>query len=1380
MPKQKKGKLIGLGLPANLLKEFIDLSYKGNTSIAPEGYDIDAPLSDSRVKVYQKKGSNQFIIVHRGSVGLQDWVDNAKFFVAGNVKNTKSFKLHQERQKKAVEKYGGENMIGIGHSRAGLYLQQLQKDPETKLKEIITYNKAVGFYDALRTNPDEQTDVKVKNDFVSLLSGLQKRKNKMVEIDATKNPLDFNKAHQAAEIDKLGDTFIGKKEEEKLEGSGRAPSTKSLEELRKKLKTLEKQLINIEQGKVYKTTNKEKVSYEISYTKRRIANYETKGEDLIETKKKVKEPKAKKEVKPEPKKEEPKPEPKKEEPEPEKKTSTDNKKKKKLSPKMEAFRKRQESFRLMFRTIDAGNDFERKKIVKKLYDELIPEEKKTEWSNKKLIEYVNHIALWDAVGNNISYTKQITREVYDIFLLSDIVDEFNKKFKEYVEKEEPKPEPKKEEPKPEPKKITPRMEKFRKEAEPSRLMRKTIDEINKGDDFNLKNIVKKLYDELVSADRKKDERFNQLITDYVNHTTKNAPKKVKEALSFNIFDIISGFSGTNVNEFNKRFKEYVEKEEVKPPKLEKQKAFLVEEPKKEEPKKSKYKYITIINELDTPNFVTALTQSKELKSWLNKLTEKLTKNDRRINRATLFFTPESKEFLNELFEYYNEDKKISPKVAINFVDEAINDLIEHLNFNDSVTDLGMYQKSLNTKNATLLANAMKKYDDSSKNFKEEPKPEPKKEEPKKEVTSPKLAKIEEFITDTENYLNKKSTRAFNALMKKYNDKDFIKAILGAQKFNDFYPTSQKCLSNYSEYLNNNFYEDEVILEPTAGLGSIVLWLLKNNVKSKIIATDYNKDINKYLKESFDGINQVTVLDHSKSDYLDMKNEYYKYNPSYIFLNPPFSNGNDKKYYLNFLYKAIYDLQKSKHRIRERLLFFISPQLTNKNEKNDDVVYDISISKKKKEEIKKMLNIDEDEWENIQPSQILRVNVCTDFGGTKMEAVLYVIITYGDTEIKKGGYFWESKEVKEEKKAKKIAEREAFEREKQERRKVRREAVDSFVKKLNEAKKNKKQKGETAPKAEDDTQMAMEEEPQLAIEGGIFGFSAEEKARKQAYKEKKAAYAKEHKGSTADYVFSKSVREKFDKEYEAKKNKAQQGETAPKAIESAQQGVEEGEPAIEGGKLTKEGLAQLSKKELHALNKKFSKAFRGQFSKKHKKKGGGIEMFGKMLWSGLSNAPEEIRIQQEAGKVLNGVKVWHLPFWKPADHITEQQAREMVEARAKELGIEALRDKMSKEVGFDVRQMDNNKALGLAFSSALDGLSYTPLGVGASVASSVASQVLDPNLKPLEEKEEEKEGGGFYYLKEIAEPTNPIFKYKHTYEIPTFIDPETEFLLLGGT
>ena len=214
----KKAKMKGLGVPANLIKDFIDLSYKGDTSISPEGYKIDTDLSDSRVKVYTKPNSKEVIVVHRGSVGADDWIDNAKYFAFGSVKNTKTFKLHKERQLKAIEKYGANNIIGIGHSRAGLYLEALQK--EYPIKEIITYNKAVGFYDALRANPAEQTDIKVKNDFVSLLSGLQKRPNKMVEIEATSNLLDLNKAHQAKEIDKLGTQFIGLKEDEKV-GSGR-------------------------------------------------------------------------------------------------------------------------------------------------------------------------------------------------------------------------------------------------------------------------------------------------------------------------------------------------------------------------------------------------------------------------------------------------------------------------------------------------------------------------------------------------------------------------------------------------------------------------------------------------------------------------------------------------------------------------------------------------------------------------------------------------------------------------------------------------------------------------------------------------------------------------------------------------------------------------------------------------------------------------------------------------------------------------------------------------------------------------------------------------------------------------------------------------------
>jgi hypothetical protein len=204
------GPLTGSGMSAPLLKEFIDLSYRGNTSIAPAGWSIDAPLSDSRVKVYAKNGSNDkdIVVTHRGSVGLDDWMDNASYMFRGKVKGTKTYNLHRDRHKRAIDKYGASNITAIGHSRAGLYLQELQK--EFPIKENITYNKASGFHDIGRQNDPNQTDVRVGNDVVSLLAPLQRRNNAIVNISGTKNPFDFNAAHQTAEIDKVGDQYIGK------------------------------------------------------------------------------------------------------------------------------------------------------------------------------------------------------------------------------------------------------------------------------------------------------------------------------------------------------------------------------------------------------------------------------------------------------------------------------------------------------------------------------------------------------------------------------------------------------------------------------------------------------------------------------------------------------------------------------------------------------------------------------------------------------------------------------------------------------------------------------------------------------------------------------------------------------------------------------------------------------------------------------------------------------------------------------------------------------------------------------------------------------------------------------------------------------------------
>lgn len=1038
MPRKKKVKLIGLGLPANVLQDFIQLSYSGQTR-APDGYELDKELSNSRVKVYTKNNSKEAIIVHRGSVGLLDWKDNLSYVARGKVKGTKSYELHKAVQEKAIAKYGADHLTGVGHSRGGIYLATLQKELPP-LKEVITYNKGVGFYDMFDTIPENQTDVKVKNDFVSLLSGLQKRPKPMVEIDATANPLDFNKAHQPAEIEKLGDQFIGLEEKTEggsffqtplpivaaqygskklgLFGSGRAPTPKTLEQLKKTLKTLEGKLEKINKGKVYKTTNKEKVEYELSYTKARIKNHETKGEDLIITKKakygnelpakakpyKAKEVKPKKEVKPEPKKEEPK----KEEP-------------------------------------------------------------------KSVLELPT--------------------------------------------------------PDPTPKKVAPLINKLESKI-------KEFEALGKKHGAVIYNA----------------QAFSQVVA-----------------------------------------------------------------------------YIALLIEYEAK---CAIIGGKNLTHY--------SINSKLDSTTNTFFYSKAEKLSNDLLDCIQRgDKMIAMPLNLNF-------------------------GNLTMGHANLLI--YRPYENTIERF-----------EP--------YGELPDISAD----------KTFNIVLKRMFEvemKPYLKELTPK-----FIEPNQIC-PNIKGF---QALEEELGLLEQEGGGFCAMWSLFILELIFLNPTLSTKEI----------IEKGLTLSKSKPQYLRNVIRGYvlkieKMLDSYV-----------KKIGLNdgFNFKTTKNLKDSSDLFQEQLLnLLLSFGGSNSNikELEESVKLEKLLSTKTNLEI------------NNMAKSIFKHNfgVHSYKKWTTKDMITFINNTYliPDTPKYKADY---------------------------------RDKIFKYFE---------------VPK----------------MEGGIFGWSDKEKEDKAERKMLREEYFKTHsKQQNANYNFDKSARTKWKKEFYAKNSAPKADDTMPKAvapIESTQQGVEEeGQQALEGGKFTKEGLAQLSKKELYALNKKYSKAFRGQFSKKHKLKGGGIEMFGKMLWSGLSNAPEAVRIQQEAGKVLNGVKVWHLPFWKPADHITEQQAREMVDARAKELGIEALHDKMSREVGFDVRQMNNNKALGLAFSSALDGLSYTPLGLASSVASSVASQALDPNLKPLEEKDETKpnmEGSGFYYLDKISNPINPIYSARSNENIPSIIEPETEFLNLS--
>ena len=194
----------GGALQADQLQKVIQNSYKDTTE-APSGYVLDKDLSDPRVKVYKDLNSDQVIVAHRGSKGFRDWLDNAFYSAGSNIQDSSTYKMAKDRQQKAIDKYGANNIISVGHSRAGKYVEQLNK--ETPVKEVITYNKAVAPQDILQTNPENQTDVRTSTDVISALSPLQFSKNKVVVLPST---YDLLKAHSSSALGSLGNRLIGK------------------------------------------------------------------------------------------------------------------------------------------------------------------------------------------------------------------------------------------------------------------------------------------------------------------------------------------------------------------------------------------------------------------------------------------------------------------------------------------------------------------------------------------------------------------------------------------------------------------------------------------------------------------------------------------------------------------------------------------------------------------------------------------------------------------------------------------------------------------------------------------------------------------------------------------------------------------------------------------------------------------------------------------------------------------------------------------------------------------------------------------------------------------------------------------------------------------
>lgn len=171
-----KSQKIGGAISAEDTRLILESTYEPDEEDI-KNYDVDEELSDERVKVYVNKDNGELIIAHRGTYDKDDWKDNINYVLTGDVKKSKTYKYHENKQKDIINKYGRDQKITtLGHSRGALYAKELLNKGLTD--EVIAVNRPLHIKDVINKKDDKLYDVKSSRDPVSFLYDIAKNKSK--------------------------------------------------------------------------------------------------------------------------------------------------------------------------------------------------------------------------------------------------------------------------------------------------------------------------------------------------------------------------------------------------------------------------------------------------------------------------------------------------------------------------------------------------------------------------------------------------------------------------------------------------------------------------------------------------------------------------------------------------------------------------------------------------------------------------------------------------------------------------------------------------------------------------------------------------------------------------------------------------------------------------------------------------------------------------------------------------------------------------------------------------------------------------------------------------------------------------------------------------
>lgn len=197
--------LKGEGIGTYDLRKLLKQSYQPALADV-EDYTVDKELSNPTTQVYKNNNTNKVYVVHRGTQGARDWLNNFVYGLSPSMyKWTDRYKNAEATQNKAIEKYKGHDIDVLGHSQGSKIAELASKDNKN-IKNVITYNRPQGFFENLSNKAKNLFDIKTSFDPVSPLIPYQIGNTSVIIPSHTYNPLHEHKPDRLLDIP---DQFIG-------------------------------------------------------------------------------------------------------------------------------------------------------------------------------------------------------------------------------------------------------------------------------------------------------------------------------------------------------------------------------------------------------------------------------------------------------------------------------------------------------------------------------------------------------------------------------------------------------------------------------------------------------------------------------------------------------------------------------------------------------------------------------------------------------------------------------------------------------------------------------------------------------------------------------------------------------------------------------------------------------------------------------------------------------------------------------------------------------------------------------------------------------------------------------------------------------------------